>query len=82
MSKQRRRYLNTSRLKYRLNREVILDWRLGQGLTQREAAKIVGLSPVTYTRAELGRSIQPLSAMKLADRLKIPLRQLAAANVK
>jgi len=65
----------------RLNRDLILDWRLRKELTQDRAAKFLGVSPTTYRRFESGKIVQLLVAARVSNRLKIPLAGLKAKSV-
>lgn len=60
-------------------------WRLNKEFSQDEAARFIRMSPVTYRRCESGQYVHPLTAARVANRIKIPLQELrisARARVK
>jgi transcriptional regulator with XRE-family HTH domain len=56
---------------------TLLAWRTASGLSQREAAAILGLTQATYSRMELGRTVPRRLALKrVLDRTGVPLEVL------
>ena len=42
----------------------LVAWRTARGLSQRDAADLLGLTQATYSRAELGQSVPRRDALK------------------
>jgi len=61
-----------------LNKDRIFQWRLDQGLSQKDAAASIGIATMTYRRCETGVGINWLNAAKVARHLDIPLDELRA----
>jgi transcriptional regulator with XRE-family HTH domain len=53
---------------------TVLAWRMASGLSQREAASILGMTQATYSRLELGRTVPRRAALqRVLDRTGVPL---------
>jgi DNA-binding XRE family transcriptional regulator len=60
----------------RLDANQIISWRLGQQISQKEAAAACGIGQVTYWRCEHGKPIWTLCAARVSAGLGIPLSKL------
>ncbi len=51
-------------------------WRTAEGLTQREAAQLLGVRQALYARVELGQTTRPLRAKAISDQTGVPFEIL------
>ena len=58
--------------------ELIKKYRLRKGLTQGQAAKLLGIHKRTFSRIENGLSSHPATLKRVADFLEIPMNELIA----
>ncbi len=51
-------------------------WRTAEGLTQREAAQLLGVRQALYARVELGQTTRPVRAKAISDQTGVPFEIL------
>jgi DNA-binding XRE family transcriptional regulator len=60
----------------RMNPTLVRSWRLGAGLSQRQAAKACRVAPRTWRRCEHGLEVEILTAARVAKKMRIPVDKI------
>jgi DNA-binding XRE family transcriptional regulator len=59
-----------------MNPTLVRSWRLGAGLSQRQAAKKCRVNPRTWRRCEQGLYVELLTAARIAKQMKVPVDKI------